>query len=263
MSDDVKKITSFQNPRLKLIKKLRDKRGREQEGRFVIDNERDLVRALDCGYEADFVLYTPQNKPYLPNLPEHCLYEVTPDILEKSSYRDNPSALVAVMFSRPLLSLHDLNPTQQTLLLVLVGLEKPGNIGALLRTADAVGVDAIIFVDQSLDLFNPNIIRASTGAGFLNHIYSANSADAIQFLHENGYRIAATVVDGDTDLFDADFSGRVAFAMGTEDIGLSVDWVEASDQRLTIPMIGQVSDSLNVSVSGAICLYEAFRQRRI
>jgi TrmH family RNA methyltransferase len=263
MSNDIKRITSFQNPRIKLIKTLRDKRGREREGRFVIDNERDLARALDCGYEVDFVLYTPQHQPVLPNLPAHALYEVTPDILEKASYRDNPSALVAVMVSRPLLRLADLNPTQQTLLLVLVGLEKPGNIGALLRTADAVGVDAILCVDQALDLFNPNIIRASTGASFLNNIYTANSADTIQFLHEQGYRIAATVVDGDTDLFNADFSGRVAFVMGTEDVGLSSDWVNASDQRLTIPMIGQVSDSLNVSVSGAICLYEAFRQRRI
>lgn len=260
MTDAVRRITSFQNPRIKLIKKLRDKRGREQEGRFVIDNERDLSRALECGYEVDFVLHTSRNRP---DLPAEWLYEVTPDILEKASYRDNPSGLVAVLFSRPLLKLADLNPTKQTLLLILVGLEKPGNIGALLRTADAVGVDAILFVDQALDLFNPNIIRASTGAGFLNNIYSANSADTIAFLHENGYRIAATVVDGDTDLFDANFLGRVAFVMGTEDVGLSADWVMASDQRLTIPMIGQVSDSLNVSVSGAVCLYEAFRQRRI
>ena len=173
------------------------------------------------------------------------------------------SALVAVMVSRPLLTLADLNPTRQPLILALVGLEKPGNIGALLRTADAVGVDAVLFVDQALDLFNPNIIRTSTGACFLNNIYATNSADAIQFLHEHGYRVAATVVDGDTDLFQADFSGRVAFVMGTEDVGLSEDWVNASNQRLTIPMIGQVSDSLNVSVSGAVCLYEAFRQRRI
>lgn len=263
MTDDIRRITSFQNPRIKLIKKLRDKRGRDQEGRFVIDNERDFKRALDSGYQVDFVLYTPKTQAVLPNLPEQLLYEVTPDILEKASYRDNPSGLVAVMFSRPLLTLHDLNPTQQTLLLVLVGLEKPGNIGALLRTADAVGVDAVVFVDQALDVFNPNIIRSSTGASFLNNIYSARSAEMIQFLHENGYRIAATVVDGDTDLFHADFLGRVAFVMGTEDVGLSADWVDASDQRLTIPMIGQVSDSLNVSVSGAVCLYEAFRQRRI
>ncbi len=262
MVPESQRITSFQNPKIKLIKKLRDKRHRERENRFVVDSERDLARALDCGYQVDYVLHVPGKATWPFALSPQVLYEVTPDILEKAAYRENPSTLVAVMVSKPALVLNQLQSAQNALILVLVGLQKPGNIGALLRTADAVGVGAVILADSTLDLYNPNIIRASTGACFVDNVYASDSLTAITFLQANGYRITATLVDGDTDLFKADFTGRVALVMGTEDVGLDAKWSSVADMRLTIPMIGQMTDSLNVSVSGAVCLYEALRQRR-
>jgi RNA methyltransferase, TrmH family len=166
-------ITSLQNSRVKQIGHLRGKRVRLQTGRFVIDDMRDLQRALAAGFTVDYLLYCPQLADQAVVLPELTVFEVSSDVMQKVSYRENPSAIVAVMIAQPPKPLMDLPAIAQPLL-VLVDLKKPGNIGALLRTADATGVQAVILADTALDLYNPNIIRASTGACFGDALYAAD-----------------------------------------------------------------------------------------
>jgi len=260
------RITSLQNTKVKQARKLREKRQRERDGRFVIEYSRDLERALDQGFTVDYALYAPQladedDNNIRSRLPASHVFEVTPEIMQKASYRQNPNGLLAVMISRPLRDVTWLAEQAPALILVLVDLKKPGNIGALLRTADAAGIDAIVLVDTALDLFNPNIIRSSTGACFINNVVVAASEDALSFFQSTGYTTVATVVDGSRLLFEADFTGKTAILLGTEDQGLPDFWVDQTNQQVRIPMMGQLSDSLNVSVSGAIFMYEALRQR--
>lgn len=265
----IEKITSFQNTKVKLIKKLRDKKGREEEGLFVIDGTRDLTRALAQGYQARFWIYCPdkitsEEQTLLKTLPKEHSYEVTLNILEKVAYRDNPSGVLAVLESRPPLRLTawSQSAAMGQHVLVLVGLSKPGNIGALLRTADAAGFGAVWLVDCSLDLYNPNLIRASTGACFLGNIYTATSTEAIRQLQSTNYQIIAAHPDADKSLFNISITNTSAIVLGAEDIGLPSEWLDACQIALKIPMQGRLSDSLNVSVSGAIFMYEALRQKQ-
>lgn len=257
------KITSFQNPRLKLIKKLRDKRGREQEGRFVIDDQRDLERALERGYRADYVFYCPElaGGAFVHGLARDQVYEVSRDIMEKASYRASPGGFAAVMFQKPMRDLKALESLADMPIIGLVNLQKPGNIGALLRTADATGFKAVFLIDSTLDLYNPNIIRSSTGACFLDTIYVLTSAEAKSFFQERGYTTIAAHVEGTVGLYDLRFDERSAVLLGTEDLGLDDSWTAFCDVLARIPMAGQITDSLNVSVSGAIFMYEVLRQK--
>lgn len=265
MSSAYEPITSFQNAKVKQIKKLRDRRERDKTGRFVIDYNRDLERALASGIAVDYVFFcaelaADEDRALLNALPEQSIYAVPRGIMEKCAYRQNPAGLVAVMHQPAALTLDDLGERAGPRVLALVDLRKPGNIGALLRTADAAGFTTILLIDTALDLYNPNIIRSSTGACFLGNIWTLETAAARDFLREAGYSLIAAAVDGDRSLFEVDFSGRAALLLGTEDDGLSDEWLNAADQRARIPMTGGLSDSLNVSVSGAIFMYEALRQ---
>lgn len=265
MSRQLERITSRQNPRVKLINRLRDKRGREQEGLFVIDYERDLVRAIQQRYELEFAFISPDlaDNAVIDNLDTSLIYEVSSDVMQKVSYRENPGGLVAVMRSKASQSIEELEKRDDVNhILGLVNLLKPGNIGALLRTADASGFDSIILIDTSLDLYNPNIIRSSTGTCFLNKIYIDNSDKAIDYLKSTGFNIISAHLDGNINLYDVDFRHKTAIIFGTEDKGLNQQWVENCDQLVKIPMVGSVADSLNVSVSGAVFMYEALRQTR-
>ncbi len=261
-------ITSFQNIKIKHIKKLRNKRDREQNQQFVIDDARDLIRAVACGYSVDYVLYcealanAPAND-VIAGFSAHQVYAVPQTLIEKVSYRQNAASVVAVMHAKPELRLADLEMAAPEAILGLVELTKPGNIGALLRTADATGFRCILLIDTPLDIYNPNIIRSSTGACFLNNIYLLSSDEAFSYFNTNQYQPMAAVLDGDASLFQTDFSGRPAIILGTEDQGLPEIWVRNAAQRLTIPMAGTITDSLNVSVSGAVIMYEAYRQRSL
>ncbi len=264
MSSSFERITSFQNARVKQIKRLRERKARDREDRFVIDDGRDLERALDCGYTVDYAFYCRElgPEPLLDRLPASAVYLVPRDILEKVSYRQSPSPVVAVIEQKPSLGVDDLRQRAGSLILALVQVEKPGNIGALLRTADATGFDTICLIDTPLDITNPNIIRSSTGACFLGNIYTLSSAEALTFFSESGHNIVAAVVDGEHDLYDVDLRQPTVIVLGAEDRGLPPAWVEQAQQRVSIPMAGHLSDSLNVSVSGAVIMYEALRQRR-
>lgn len=262
----VEQITSPQNPRIKLAHKLHDKRHREREGLFVVDSGRDLSRALGQGYQIAFALYCDaladaDARTCLDNIPDHAIYHVPADLLAKASYRQNPTGIVAVLHQRALPAVMTLSP-DVGIILCLVDLQKPGNIGALLRTADSAGIDAVILVDTSLDLYNPNILRSSTGACFSDKVYTANTAEALTHLRSNSYHIIGAHLEGATNIYEVDFRPRCAFVMGNEAQGLSHLWYDACDTRARIPMMGDIADSLNVSVAGAIFMYEALRQRR-
>ena len=252
-------ISSGGNSRLKLVKRLRSKRGREAEGRFVIDYARDLQRALDCGYQLDFLLRCPElaGEAFAIGGETHT---ISARLLKRFSYRENPDGVLAVMRSKPRQGLAALAGADIRSALILVDLRVPGNIGALMRSADASGCGAIMLVDCALDLYNPNIIRSSTGACFLDNIYQLRSDEARAWLRNAGLAIVAADVRGDS-LYEADLAERAAIVLGAEDRGLSADWLDIADQRLRIPMAGTVVDSLNVSVSGAVFMFEWQGQR--
>ncbi|MGB7339861.1 MAG: TrmH family RNA methyltransferase [Phototrophicaceae bacterium] len=261
-------ITSFQNSKIKLANRLVNKRQREKEGLFLIDYARDLERALANGYEVDFAFYcdalsSSDDKRLRAQLNQDNLYAVDADLMEKASYRQNPSGLVAIMRQKPALTVADAKAIDAPRILALVNLRKPGNIGALLRTADAAGIDMICLIDSALDIYNPNIIRASTGAVFLNNIYEMTSETAFEFFSTEHIQVIAAHLEGEQSLYDLDFTvGRHAIVLGTEDTGLDDEWVKRCDALVKIPMMGQITDSLNVSVSGAVFMYEALRQNK-
>ncbi len=257
-------ITSFQNPKIKLAQKLRDKPTRDREKLFVVDDRRDLVRALACHFAVHFVLFDPDHadsddKILIGGIDPHLIFHVSAEVLAKASYRENPGSIVAVLHQKPPhTTLQNISAPH---LLGLVDLRKPGNIGALLRTADAADFGAILLIDTVLDIYNPNIIRSSTGACFLDNIYAVDSQQALTFLRERHYTIMAGHPDATTHLFETDLSNNIVLILGTEDTGLNATWQTNCDQLVKIPMMGHLADSLNVSVSGAVMMYEALRQR--
>ena len=253
-------ITSEQNAKIKLVRRLRSKRGRANAKRFVVDYERDLQRALRCGYAIDFLLHSPEIAA-APSLDQVEIFQVTPQLLKRVSYRENPAGMIAVLHSRPAKGLLDLVDAGPNHILVLVNLSVPGNVGALLRTADAAGIDAVILVDSALDLYNPNIIRSSTGACFRDNVYQLGSDDALAYLGQQGFQIVAAAIDGASSLFELEFGANTAVALGAEDRGLPEAWRSVADQLARIPMAGGLADSLNVSVCGAILMYERYRQQ--
>ena len=216
-------ITSLQNSKVKLVHRLRNKRGREQERRFVVEYQRDFQRALIQGYELDFLLFCPElleSQALDINSAENAI-KVTPQILKRLSYRENPSGFLAVLKAKPAKVLRDLELASLDSAIILVDPRKPGNIGALLRTGDAAVIGATVLVDCALDLYNPNIIRNSAGACFLDNIYQLSSADAIDYFKDRSFLLIAADDRGETNIFDLDLRQKTAIVLGTEDAGLS------------------------------------------
>jgi RNA methyltransferase, TrmH family len=260
-------ITSMQNDRVKDLVRLRQRRHRDETGRFVVEGYRELLRAGDAGLVPE-TLYT---------CPELFLGSSEPRLIErlasagaevvqlaegpfrKTSYRDRPEGLLAV-FTQFQTQLASLSPPDDALVLVAESIEKPGNLGTMLRTADAVGADAVIVCDPTTDPFNPNVVRASTGTLFTTALAVASTAETIDWLRANGISIAAATPDTDLLVWDADLRGAVAVVVGSEQYGLSAAWLEAADTRVRIPMAG-VADSLNAAMAAGIALFEARRQR--
>ncbi len=262
-------ISSFQNSKIKLADKLVKKREREKEGLFVIDYARDLQRALQYGYEVEFAFYcdslaSDDDRELVQRLDDQTLvYEVHDELMDKASYRQNPGGLVAVMHQKPAQTAEDAGRVNSPHILGLVNLRKPGNIGALLRTADAAGIDMVFLVDMALDLYNPNITRSSTGANFADTIYQMSSLEARHYFQTHQVAVVAAHLAGTTSLYDIDFTAqRTAMMLGNEAEGLEDTWVTNSDELVKIPMMGDIADSLNVSVTGAVMMYEALRQRQ-
>ena len=279
-------ITSGQNPKIKTLMALQEKsRERRQKGLFVLEGRRELEHALEAGYVLDTVFVCPEilsltnetpllkeylnshsgdshSRPDRESLPdrESPFIEVNNSVYSKIAYREGTEGIIAEVVT-PERTLASLALPENPLIMVLESVEKPGNLGAVLRSADAAGADAVIICDPLTDLFNPNLIRASIGAIFTVPVVTATSAEAIKYLKDRKIQILTAQLQDSSLYYETDMRGGTALVMGTEATGLTPVWRMAADAHIRIPMLGRL-DSLNVSVSAAILLYEAVRQRQ-
>ncbi len=261
-------IESPQNPRVKAAVKLRKGKNRVETGRTLVEGYREILRARESGwkfielYHCPELYLDPDADQLVSGIKETGIpvFECSASVFRKISYRDSPDGLMALspLVGKPLAEL-DLPETP--LLLIAEDLEKPGNLGTILRTADATGVDAVIVCDQRTDLSNPNIIRASIGTLFFLPVAEATTEETIAWLRLRGIQAVATSPAAEHDYTDINMRQATAIIVGAEDEGLSQQWLEAADETVVIPMLGR-NDSLNVSTAAAILLYEAVRQRR-
>lgn len=253
-------ITSKTNPKIKNVVKLQKSSERREQNRIIIEGRREIERALACGFVIDTLFVCNELGAQSSDIKANIIEEVSLEVFEKIAYREGSDGLLAVAIPR-YSDLKDFKPKKNPLIIVLETVEKPGNLGAVMRTADAAGVDAVIIADPRTDLFNPNAIRASIGTIFSVPLFACSSEECIKWLKENDITIYCTYLKASIDYLDADFRKGSAIVMGTEATGISDIWVEAADQNLIIPMNG-IADSLNVSVTTAIVVFEAIRQRR-
>ena len=265
-------ITSVQNARVKHVVALQQKSSlRREEGLFVVEGQREIEHCIACGYEV-VELYKRSQESGVRREVE---YLVSPQVYEKMAYRGSTEGVIAVVKCKahrlsnlsPLTIPEQSSPTRSLshhspLIIVLERVEKPGNLGAILRTAEAAGVDAVIVCDPLTDLYNPNLIRASIGGVFNVPTAVCTSENCIAFLKANHIKILTAQLQDSYDYYDYDMTQATAIVMGTESTGLTQQWREAADAHIRIPMLGRL-DSLNVSVSAAILMYEAVRQRKV
>jgi TrmH family RNA methyltransferase len=258
-------ITSTQNQTIKDLLKLGKPAERKRSGLIVIEGYREIKKAVDRGIEISQVFYCPKFqdenlRQLTASLKADEIFEVSDHVFSRIAYRDNHDGLLVTV--RPVSrTLDTLKTGENVLYLVIETVEKPGNLGAILRTADGAGVDAVIVCDSQTDLYNPNVIRASLGCLFTLDVVQAGSEDTIRFLKANGIRIYSAALKDSADYYSADFRQPCAIVLGSEAAGLSGLWIKEADRVLRIPMKG-IADSLNVSVSAAILVFEAIRQRR-
>jgi TrmH family RNA methyltransferase len=261
------KITSPSNPRVKAAAKLRNSRHRAEQGRFLIDGFREIGRALDGGITIDDAFVFEEQcsgreaKQLLARLDKVCQsrFEVSRSVYDVLAYGSRMEGLVAVG-QIPERSLADLSLPDRPLVAVLEGVEKPGNVGAVLRSADGAGVSAVIVAGGGSDQFNPNVIRSSMGTVFTMQICSSTSAATIAWLREQSLAIYAARVDGSVDYTACDFTVPCAIVLGSEAEGLTDTWRGPDIIAIRLPMLG-IADSLNVSAAAAVLFYEALRQR--
>jgi len=256
-------ITSLQNPKIKQILSLEKPRERRKQNLFVIEGAKELVLAQYGGYTIDSVFFCPtiiapsEVLAIVKN--EHLLVPVDENVFSKIAYRESTGGVIALAEQKH----HALSAIKlgtSPLLLVLESVEKPGNLGAVLRTADAAGIDAVIICDPLVDFYNPNVIRSSVGCVFTNQLASASTEDTIHWLSENGIQIYCTYLKASRPYHEVDYTQPCALVMGTESSGLSERWTNHATQNIIIPMQGKI-DSLNVSTAAAIVVFEASRQR--
>jgi TrmH family RNA methyltransferase len=260
----MKQITSIQNPFIKSLLQLQEKaKARKQSGTFLIEGQREITLALKGGYKLDAVLFYPdlitkEAVNQLTNNPTN-LIEINKEVFEKLAYRDTTEGIIAVAKSKNL-ELSDLQLSANPLLLIAEAPEKPGNIGALLRTADAAKLDAVIIANPKGDLYNPNVVRSSVGCLFTNTIATGTTTEIIAFLKDKKINFYAATLQNSVDYHTQDYTKPTALVVGTEATGLSQEWRDAATQNIIIPMQGEI-DSMNVSVAAAILIFEAKRQR--
>ena len=253
-------ITSKTNPRIKNIVKLQKASERREQNLIIIEGQREIERAQKCGFEIDQLYLCPTLLREPLSIHANFTEEVSEEVFDKIAYREGSDGLLAL--ARPKYkSLSEYKPKKDALIIVLETVEKPGNLGVVMRTADAAGVDAVIVADPGTDLYNPNAIRASIGCIFSVPVYACSTEECIEWLKANHITIYCTYLKASIDYLDADFRKASAIVMGTEATGISDTWVNAADQNIIIPMNG-IADSLNVSVTTAIVTFEAIRQRR-
>jgi TrmH family RNA methyltransferase len=266
-------ITSLQNPRVKQAVRLRERSGRDDQRRIIIDGRREIERALAAGVkltelfiEADIL--PPDSERQLASQARACgadVLDVNAPVMQKLAFGERHEGIVAIA-EAPAVDLAQFEKKLKghagnQLIAVLEGVEKPGNLGAILRTADAAGVTGLLAASPRTDLYNPNAIRASLGAIFTVPIAAASSAECLAWLREHHFTIFAARVDGAVNYTSADFRGPTAIILGSEAAGLTSTWRAPDIRALKLLMLGSV-DSLNVSVTAAVLFYEALRQRQ-
>jgi TrmH family RNA methyltransferase len=263
-------VTSAQNPKIKELLALSEKsKLRREKACFVVEGRRELERCLDAGYIAEDLFICGEIIPEedLDRLvsraeesnPKCGFIQIPAFIYQKIAFRGGTEGIIAEVRWRDR-DIDSIQLSTNPLVMVLEGVEKPGNLGAVLRSADAAGADAVIICDTLTDLYNPNLIRASIGGIFTNQVAVADNTSTLAWLRKNNFTILTAQLQDSSWYYDTDMKGATAIVMGTESTGLTDFWRDAADKHIKIPMLGQ-EDSLNVSVSAAILLYEAVRQR--
>ncbi len=259
-----KQITSIQNPLIKSLVLLQEKaKARKQSGTFLIEGKREIGLAIKGNYQLETILFLPEliteneiNKLVKSKVE---LIEITKEVYQKLAYRDTTEGILAVARTKTL-SLNDLKLPENALVLVMESIEKPGNIGAMLRTCDAANIDAVIIANPKTDLYNPNIVRSSVGCLFTNQIATDTTENVIQFLKDKKIAIFGATLQNSNFYHTQDYTTASALVVGTEATGLTQAWRDNATQNIIIPMQGEI-DSMNVSVASAILLFEAKRQR--
>ncbi|MHC1707949.1 MAG: TrmH family RNA methyltransferase [Bacteroidales bacterium] len=258
-------ITSPTNPKVKHLIKLGKGRGKDRKELFVFEGIKEIELALEAGIEIHSFFFCrdivdPELfKKFFSGIDPGIVYEITPAIFSRIAYRESTGGMLVVGKSK-YLTLEEVVLGRVPFVLVLESVEKPGNLGGILRTADAAGVDAVLVCDPLTDLYNPNIIRSSLGTIFTKQVVACTSDEAIQWLRKNNISIFATDLNIDFYYQQLDFTQATALVMGTEHDGLSRRWLSAADQRIKIPMMGKI-DSLNVSTAASVLMFEVVRQR--
>lgn len=260
-------ISSLQNNGIKNVVKLQQKSAeRKSQNLIVVEGHREVYLALQSGirvqaayYCENFFTQQQDYSLYINNIQGFPIHHVTPEVYNKMAYRQNAEGIL-LLAKPPQCNLPQLKLSDNPLIIILESVEKPGNLGAILRTADAVHADAVIVCDPQTDIYNPNVIRSSLGCVFSNQLASCSSTEALAWLREKEIKSVAALVQANTNYYDTDLSIPLALVFGTEADGLSSQWEDNTDFAVRIPMLGMI-DSLNVSVSVAILVYEALRQR--
>jgi TrmH family RNA methyltransferase len=260
----MKQITSTQNPYIKLLVQLQEKaKSRRQSGTFLIEGQREIMLAAKGGYEIETVLFVPEmlSETAMAKLVgrKANLIEINKEVYQKLAYRDTTEGILAVAKTKSL-QLSDLNLGKNPLIIVAEATEKPGNLGAILRTADAAKLDAVIIANPKSDMYNPNVVRSSVGCLFTNNIATGTTEEVIEFLKAKGINIYCATLQDSTYYHTQDYTTPTALVVGTEATGLTQEWRDASTKNIIIPMQGEI-DSMNVSVAAAILIFEAKRQR--
>lgn len=257
------KITSTQNPKVKSLLALEKPRERRKQQLFVIEGKKEIGLAQEAGYKIGNIFFCDEiisaeevGKLYRD---DKLLIPVSKDVFDKLAVRENSGGMIAVA-EQKLHTLNQITLSNNPLVLVLESVEKPGNLGAILRTADASGVDAVIICDPQTDFYNPNVIRSSIGCIFTKQVAAATSEETINWLKKNNIRIYCTYLKASKLYHLTDYTQPAAIVMGTEATGLSDTWVKNSDANIIIPMQGKI-DSMNVSTAAAVMVFEAKRQR--
>ncbi|EPG73106.1 RNA methyltransferase, TrmH family [Leptospira fainei serovar Hurstbridge str. BUT 6] len=259
-------ITSFSNEKLKYISGLKEKKNREKADAFFIEGYREISRALTSGkIKFEYILTCPEcylgeNEDALVESVQAKTIIVPKPIFEKISYRDRPDGLIATAFL-PDFSLPETIPLNGSPILVVEGVEKPGNLGTILRTAEGAGFNTIFVADPKLDLLNPNVIRSSTGTLFTLNVYQSLIQNLYPVLKKEGYKITAVTPEAKSVYWDSDLKGKIALVFGSEQYGLSEFARSKSDLYISLPMKGH-ADSLNLAMSAGILMYEVLRQNK-
>ena len=254
----MKQITSAQNPFVKSLVLLQEKaKARKQSGTFLIEGVREIELAIKGKYELETILICTELADLSNNLiirkSNSPIIEISKEVYQKLAYRDTTEGILAVAKIKSL-QLSDLKLPENPLIVVMEAIEKPGNIGAMLRTCDAAKVDAVIIANPKTDLYNPNIVRSSVGCLFTNQIASANTEETIDFLIKNNINFYSATLQNSTAYHTQNYNLPTALVVGTEATGLSQLWRDKATQNIIIPMQGEI-DSMNVSVAAAILIF--------